>query len=210
MTISLYCHALLTSLQLALAQLLWQIRNYQTALDGLLSLKLDSLREPPDGKLLSEIQAIVCQCEHALGIFTHTAPPAILGFWKNALDKCSSREEDMSVMSMWNLKAAWRDEYWNLAQVLFFRLSKEYPKEVQYHFAWVAFSQLVANTAAKDDIRGQTNGIMALKSLQIAMKNTLEDNVSIHDWGRVVLTKIGTSEENYNITSSEAYRADIF
>jgi hypothetical protein len=101
--------------QLAHAQLLWQTRQYEAALEGCLSLRFDGITDL-DPQLLSETQAIVCQCQHALGTFDHAAPPKIAAVWKDALDRCAKRPPAIADMRTEMFKAAWRDEYWGIAQ----------------------------------------------------------------------------------------------
>jgi N-terminal acetyltransferase B complex non-catalytic subunit len=56
---------------------------------------------------------------------------------------------------------------------LFARLQKEYPKAPQYHFAWIALSELQADKMSKDDKMGQSLKMLAYRSLKAAVDNTL-------------------------------------
>jgi hypothetical protein len=56
---------------------------------------------------------------------------------------------------------------------LFARLQKENPKLSQYHFAWVALSQMQAEKIPVNDRMGQNLKLLAFRSLKAAIENTI-------------------------------------
>jgi hypothetical protein len=96
------------------------MRSYDEAYTSCLDLKFGDA--VPDANLLSETQAIVCQCQHAMQIFTHLAPTQIAAAWKDALDKAAKGKGSAKMVQKEMFRAAWRDEYWDLAQQVRLRL----------------------------------------------------------------------------------------
>jgi N-terminal acetyltransferase B complex non-catalytic subunit len=121
--------------------------------------------------LLAEIQWTIVECQHGLQQYNHIAGPKLAGYWKYALDNAKGPNVLKSRKEFF--QAAWRDEYWDLIQQLFARLQKEYPNNPQYHFAWIAFSQLQADTMSPDDRMAQSLKLLAFRSLKAAFDNTL-------------------------------------
>lgn len=70
--------------------------------------------EIPEPFLVLEIQETTASCERALATFNHAAGPRLTSLWKDALDRSKGRL-GLEVRSEM-LRAAWRDEYWDLAQ----------------------------------------------------------------------------------------------
>ena len=61
---------------------------------------------------------------------------------------------------------------------LFARLQKENPTSPHYHFTWIALSQLQAKAMPSDARMAQSLKMLASRSLQAAVDNTLADKVS--------------------------------
>jgi hypothetical protein len=60
---------------------------------------------------------------------------------------------------------------------LFARLQKEFPQNPQYHFAWIAMSQIQADAMDPNDKMAQSLRLLALRSLRAAIDNALNDKV---------------------------------
>jgi N-terminal acetyltransferase B complex non-catalytic subunit len=56
---------------------------------------------------------------------------------------------------------------------LFARLQKENPKAPQYHFAWIALSEMQASRMPKDDKMAASLKMLAYRSLKAAADNTI-------------------------------------
>ncbi|KAF2666048.1 hypothetical protein BT63DRAFT_48014 [Microthyrium microscopicum] len=159
-----------TQFLLAQAEFLWRLRRFDEALKSIWSLKF-APTDPLDPELLSEIQYLVAQCQKATLTFNHTLNPALSALWKQAQDNAHS--QDLRIVRKALFRAAWRDEYWDLAQQLFARLQKENPNQVQYHFAWIACSQMQATMMPKDDKMAQNLKLLAFRSLKAIVDNTI-------------------------------------
>jgi hypothetical protein len=99
---------------------LYKLERHQETLDCFQAIKFAS-NEIPEPFIVPEIQEITASCERALATFNHAAGPKLASLWKDALDKSKGRLglEMRSQM----FRAAWRDEYWDLAQQVLKRFS---------------------------------------------------------------------------------------
>lgn len=155
--------------QLAQAEFLWRLKRFEDALKSISALKF-APTDQLDPELLSEIQYLIAQCQQSTLTFNHLSNPSLSALWKQAQDKSSGL--DLRNVRKAMFKAAWRDEYWDLAQQLFARLQKEYPNQAQYHFAWIACSQMQATLMPKDDKMAQNLKLLAFRSLKAVIENT--------------------------------------
>jgi hypothetical protein len=99
--------------KLAQARFLNRLERHQEALESCQAIKFAS-NELPEAFIIPEIQEITASCQHALATFNFTAGPKISALWKDALDKSKGREGREMRAHMF--RAAWRDEFWDLAQ----------------------------------------------------------------------------------------------
>jgi hypothetical protein len=147
------------------------LKRFQDALGAALALKFTT-NDQLDPELISQIQNLVAQCQRSTLAFDHTVPPTVSALWRQALDRATALELRNVRMSMF--RAAWRDQYWDLAQQLFARLQKEFPQKPQYHFAWIACSQLQAEALPADSTISVNLKKLAYLSIKAAIDNTVQ------------------------------------
>ncbi|TLD39226.1 Tetratricopeptide-like helical [Venturia nashicola] len=135
--------------------------------DSVKSSSKDALEIP----LIVEIQDITAECQEALGTFCHVGGAKLSGLWKDVLDQTPKYRIKKVYEEMY--RVALSNEYWDIAQQLFARLQKENPKLSQYHYAWVALSQMQAENLPTDDRMGQNLKLLAFRSLKAAVENTI-------------------------------------
>jgi hypothetical protein len=107
-------------LKIAQAQFQWKLRQYSEALASCHQVLANAPKGRLDSLLLSEIQFTIAECQHGLHTFNHVAGPQLAAFWKQLLDVTTAQQAPTVRKEM--LRAAWRDEYWDLAQQVSYRL----------------------------------------------------------------------------------------
>ena len=110
--------------KIAQAQFQWKLRQYSDALTSCHQVLNLTQKDKLDSVLLSEIQFTIAECQHGLQTFNHLAGSQLAAYWKQVLDnaKGSSAKKVRTEM----LRAAWRDEYWDLAQQVWLAYCRVY------------------------------------------------------------------------------------
>ncbi|KAF2405319.1 hypothetical protein EJ06DRAFT_525845 [Trichodelitschia bisporula] len=117
--------------------------------------------EPIDVQLVAEVMGTMVQAERDHGTYKHIAGPHVWALWADILDRRpKTRDVRNSIVSM-----AAEDGYWDVAQQFYARMQKEHPKVADFHFYWVAYSQLLG--AVKED--GGMMKMLASRSLKAAI-----------------------------------------
>jgi hypothetical protein len=64
--------------------------------------------------VIEAVQDIVAKCQRSLSTFSHVGGPAISALWKDALDSGTKQSKGEVQSEM--LRAAFNNEYWDIAQ----------------------------------------------------------------------------------------------
>ncbi|KAF2435237.1 hypothetical protein EJ08DRAFT_646109 [Tothia fuscella] len=167
---------------LAEAHFLQRLGREKSALECCQDIKT-SIKDPLPVLMIIAAQEIIVHCQHALQSFTHVAGSHLSNLWKVAIDGSGKGGTSVKEIQREMLRAALDNEYWDLAQQVFARLQKENPKLPQYHFAWVALSEMLADRMSSNESTTRDN---LRKLAYLSAKATVDNTLQKKDTPRII------------------------